>query len=197
MKSKEKDNEKVDLIKPKSKKQAKKEQDIKDSFNRNKKFISPILMGIVGLIFLTNSNTIIIYACYILGAIIAGFGIYNIIKYFQIKKELKIEDSIKLNYGIVSITIGLLIIVLAGIIETFLNIIIGAWLITTGVTKLIGISNLYNYDKKTANLNIIESVIVIAMGLYTIFFQNIVLTIVGVWMIIGAAIDLYNLLKTN
>lgn len=197
MKSKEKDNEKVDLIKPKSKKQAKKEQDIKDSFNRNKKFISPILMGIVGLIFLTNSNTIIIYACYILGAIIAGFGIYNIIKYVQIKKELKIEDSIKLNYGIVSITIGLLIIVLAGIIETFLNIIIGAWLITTGVTKLIGISNLYNYDKKTANLNIIESVIVIAMGLYTIFFQNIVLTIVGVWMIIGAAIDLYNLLKTN
>lgn len=197
MKSKEKDNEKVDLIKPKSKKQAKKEQDIKDSFNRNKKFISPILMGIVGLIFLTNSNTIIIYACYILGSIIAGFGIYNIIKYVQIKKELKIEDSIKLNYGIVSITIGLLIIVLAGIIETFLNIIIGAWLITTGVTKLIGISNLYNYDKKTANLNIIESVIVIAMGLYTIFFQNIVLTIVGVWMIIGAAIDLYNLLKTN
>lgn len=197
MKSKEKDNEKIELIKPKSKKQAKKEQDIKNSFNRNKKFISPILMGIVGLIFLTNSNTIIIYACYILGAIIAGFGIYNIIKYVQIKKELKIEDSIKLNYGIVSITIGLLIIVLAGIIETFLNIIIGAWLITTGVTKLIGISNLYNYDKKTANLNIIEAVIVIAMGLYTIFFQNIVLTIVGIWMIISAAIDLYNLLKTN
>lgn len=197
MKSKDKDNEKIELIKPKSKKQAKKEQDIKNSFNRNKKFISPILMGIVGLIFLTNSNTIIIYACYILGAIIAGFGIYNIIKYIQIKKELKIEDSIKLNYGIVSITIGLLIIVLAGIIETFLNIIIGAWLITTGVTKLIGISNLYNYDKKTANLNIIEAVIVIAMGLYTIFFQNIVLTIVGIWMIISAAIDLYNLLKTN
>lgn len=197
MKSKEKDNKKIELIKPKSKKQSKKEQDIKNSFNRNKKFISPILMGIVGLIFLTNSNTIIIYACYILGAIIAGFGIYNIIKYVQIKKELKIEDSIKLNYGIVSITIGLLIIVLAGIIETFLNIIIGAWLITTGVTKLIGISNLYNYDKKTANLNIIEAVIVIAMGLYTIFFQNIVLTIVGIWMIISAAIDLYNLLKTN
>ena len=197
MKSKEKDNEKIELIKPKSKKQSKKEHDIKNSFNRNKKFISPILMGIVGLIFLTNSNTIIIYACYILGAIIAGFGIYNIIKYVQIKKELKIEDSIKLNYGIVSITIGLLIIVLAGIIETFLNIIIGAWLITTGVTKLIGISNLYNYDKKTANLNIIEAVIVIAMGLYTIFFQNIVLTIVGIWMIISAAIDLYNLLKTN
>lgn len=197
MKSKDKENEKVELIKPKSKKQEKKEQDLKNSFNKNKKFISPILMGIVGFIFLTNSNTIIIYACYILGAIIAGFGIYNIIKYIQLKNQLKIEDSVKLNTGIISIAIGLLVILLSSIIETFLNIIIGTWLIITGVTKLIGISELYSVDKKTANLNIIEAIIVIAMGLYSIFFQNIVLTIIGIWMIIGAGIDLYNLLKTN
>lgn len=197
MKSKDKENEKVELIKPKSKKQEKKEQDLKNSFNKNKKFISPILMGIVGFIFLTNSNTIIIYACYILGAIIAGFGIYNIIKYIQLKNQLKIEDSVKLNTGIISIAIGLLVILLSSVIETFLNIIIGTWLIITGITKLIGISELYSVDKKTANLNIIEAIIVIAMGLYSIFFQNIVLTIIGIWMIIGAGIDLYNLLKTN
>ncbi len=197
MKSKDKGNEKVELIKPKSKKQEKKEQDLRDSFNKNKKFISPVLMGIVGFIFLTNSNTIIIYACYILGAIIAGFGIYNIIKYIQLKNQLKIEDSVKLNTGIISIAIGLLVILLSSVIETFLNIIIGAWLIITGVTKLIGISELYSVDKKTANLNIIEAIIVIAMGLYSIFFQNIVLTIIGIWMIIGAGIDLYNLLKAN
>lgn len=197
MKSKDKGNEKVELIKPKSKKQEKKEQDLRDSFNKNKKFISPVLMGIVGFIFLTNSNTIIIYACYILGAIIAGFGIYNIIKYIQLKNQLKIEDSVKLNTGIISIAIGLLVILLSSVIETFLNIIIGAWLIITGVTKLIGISELYSVDKKTANLNIIEAIIVIAMGLYSIFFQNIVLTIIGMWMIIGAGIDLYNLLKAN
>lgn len=197
MKSKDKGNEKVELIKPKSKKQEKKEQDLRDSFNKNKKFISPVLMGIVGFIFLTNSNTIIIYACYILGAIIAGFGIYNVIKYIQLKNQLKIEDSVKLNTGIISIAIGLLVILLSSVIETFLNIIIGAWLIITGVTKLIGISELYSVDKKTANLNIIEAIIVIAMGLYSIFFQNIVLTIIGIWMIIGAGIDLYNLLKTN
>ena len=165
MKSKGKGNEKVELIKPKSKRQEKKEQDLRDSFNKNKKFISPVLMAIVGFIFLTNSNTIIIYACYIL--------------------------------GIISIAIGLLVILLSSVIETFLNIIIGTWLIITGITKLIGISELYSVDKKTANLNIIEAIIVIAMGLYSIFFQNIVLTIIGIWRIIGAGIDLYNLLKTN
>jgi uncharacterized membrane protein HdeD (DUF308 family) len=189
------DDEKVELIKPKSKNHQSKEEEIKSSFNKNKKYISPILLGFVGLVFLTNSNEIIIYACYLLGAIIAGFGIYNIIKYTEIKNQLKIEDSEKLNTGIICIAIGLLVILLSSVIQTFLNIIIGIWLIATGITKLINISELYIVDKRTANLNIIEAFIVIAMGLYTIFFQNIVLTIVGIWMIIGAAIDLYNLLK--
>lgn len=188
-------DENVELIKPKSKKKTKKEEKIKSEFDKNKKYISPILLGVIGLIFLTNSNDIIIYACYIIGALIAGFGVYNIIKYVQLKNQLKIEDGIKLNTGLIAITIGLLIIILSSIIQTFLNTIIGLWLIITGISKLINISNLYATDKKTANLNIIESLILISMGIYTIFFQNIVLTIVGVWMIISAAIDLYNLLK--
>lgn len=191
-----KDNEeKIEIIKPKSKKQEKKENEFKEKYNQNKKFISPILLGVVGLIFLTNSNKIIVYACYILGAVIAGIGIYNIIKYNQIKQQLKIEDSQKLNTGIIFITIGLLIILLASVIQTFLNLIIGIWLIITGITKLIGISELYTINRKTANLNIIESFILIAMGLYTIFFQNIVLTVVGIWMLISAALDLYNIFK--
>lgn len=190
-----KEEENVEIIKPKSKKQEKKENEFKAKFEQNKKYISPILLGVFGLIFLTNSNDIIIFACYILGAIIAGFGIYNIVKYNQIKQQLKIEDSQKLNTGIIFITIGLLIIVLASFIQTFLNLIIGIWLITTGITKLIGISELYTSDRKTANLNLIQAFIVIAMGLYTIFFQNIILALVGIWMLISAAIDLYNILK--
>ena len=190
-----KEEENVKIIKPKSKKQEKKENEFKAKFEQNKKYISPILLGVFGLIFLTNSNDIIIFACYILGAIIAGFGIYNIVKYNQIKQQLKIEDSQKLNTGIIFITIGLLIIVLASFIQTFLNLIIGIWLITTGITKLIGISELYTSDRKTANLNLIQAFIVIAMGLYTIFFQNIILALVGIWMLISAAIDLYNILK--
>lgn len=190
-----KEEENVEIIKPKSKKQEKKENEFKAKFEQNKKYISPILLGVFGLIFLTNSNDIIIFACYILGAIIAGFGIYNIVKYNQIKQQIKIEDSQKLNTGIIFITIGLLIIVLASFIQTFLNLIIGIWLITTGITKLIGISELYTSDRKTANLNLIQAFIVIAMGLYTIFFQNIILALVGIWMLISAAIDLYNILK--
>ena len=189
------DDNKVEIIKPKSKKKIRQEEDLKQKYENNKKYISPILMGIVGLLLLTNSNDIIIFACYVIGALIVGYGVYNIISYSQLRKEFHIEDSKKLNTGIATIGIGLLVILLSGIIQTFLNLLLGIWLIITGVTKLINISNLYNSDRKTANLNLIEAVIVIAMGLYSVFFQNIILTVIGAWMIIGAGIELYNNLK--
>ena len=189
------DDNKVEIIKPKSKKKIRQEEDLKQKYENNKKYISPILMGIVGLLLLTNSNDIIIFACYVIGGLIVGYGVYNIISYSQLKKEFHIEDSKKLNTGIATIGIGLLVILLSGIIQTFLNLLLGIWLIITGVTKLINISNLYNSDRKTANLNLIEAVIVIAMGLYSVFFQNIILTVIGAWMIIGAGIELYNKLK--
>lgn len=183
--------EKTELIKPKSKKK----KNTEDDFSKYKKYISPTLMGIIGIVFLTNSNDIIIYACYILGAIIAGFGTFNIIKYLQAKKQFNFEDPIVLNTGIICITIGIIFIVLASIIKTFLNLIVGIWLITTAISKLIGINALYTIDRKSANLFTIEAFILLAMGLYTIFFQNIILTIVGIWLIISAVIDLYNLLN--
>ena len=101
----------------------------------------------------------------------------------------------KMNTGIAMIGVGLLIIILASFIKTFLNLLLGIWLIATGIIKLISVSQLHNSDKKTTNIYLIEAVIVIAMGLYSILFQNIILTIIGAWMLIYAGIELYNNLK--
>lgn len=187
--------EDVELIKPKSKKKQKQQNEMKDKFNKYKNYISPILMGIIGLVLCTNSNDVIISCFYIIGAIIIGFGGYNIYGYLQIKKQLKITDEIKLNTGIVSCAIGLLIVILASVINTFLNLIIGFWLILTAVTKLKYINKEQKINKKEANLHIVQAGILILMGLYTIFFQNIILTIVGIWMIISAGIELFTILK--
>ena len=187
--------EKVEIIKPKSKKKSDNNSDIKNMYETNKKYISPILMGIVGLILLTNSDDIIILACYIIGGLILGFGIYNIVGYYQLKKQLNIENASKMSSGIVIITIGGIIILLASFIKSFLNLFLGVWLIASGIAKLITVSTLYNTDKKTANLCLIQSVIVILMGLYSILFQNIILTIIGAWMIICSIIDLYEIFK--
>lgn len=184
--------DKIEIIKPKSKKKKMYEDNIRQKYEDNKKFIFPILMAIIGFIFLTNSNDVIIYSCYVTGALVAGFGIFKVISYLQIKQQLNIEDSNKLFIGIVTISIGILIIILASIIQTFLNLLIGSWLIVTGVAKII---NLNNVNAKEKNFNLIEAIIYITTGLYSVLFQNIVLMIVGIWMIIGASIEIYNLFK--
>ena len=189
------DEEKVDIIKPNSKKRMVQEDDIKIKFNSNKKYIQPILMAAVGLLLLTNSNDIMIFACYVIGALIMGFGIYNIIGYSQLKKEMHIENTWKLNTGIFTIAIGLIIVLCASIIKTFLNLLLGIWLIVSGITKLINISTLYKDDTRAKNFYLIEASILILMGLYSILFQNVLLAIIGAWMIISAIVDLYNMLK--
>lgn len=187
-----KNDEKVELIKPKSKKKKNEKYTIKDTYNNHKNLLLPIVMLLIGIVFLTNSNDVIIYAFYIIGAIIISFGIYNVIRYLQIKEQLKIEDSNKLTTGIITIAIGLLIILLSSIIQTFLNILIGLWLIVTGFKKIIESNNV---DTKTKNFYLVEAVIYIGMGIYSIFFQNILLTIIGIWMIIGSIIEIYSQLK--
>lgn len=185
---------KVELIRPKSKKQKIREDNIKEKFNDNKNILIPALMGIVGIIFLTNSNDIIIYACYIIGALIAGFGIYNVIKYAQLKEQLNIEDTKVLTTGIVAITVGIIVILLASVIQTFLNFLIGLWLIITGIMKIVDGNKV---DTRTKNFYLIEAVIYIGMGLYSIFFQNILLTIIGIWMIIASIIEIYSQIKNK
>ena len=188
------DDNKIELIKPKSQKQKLREDNIKQTIDKNKNIILPALMGIVGIIFLTNSNDIIIYSCYIIGALIAGFGIYNVIRYAQIREQLKIEDTKKLTSGIILIAIGILVVLLASVVQTFLNLLIGLWLIITGIMKIIDSGKV---DTRTKNFYLIESIIYIGMGLYSIFFQNILLTIIGIWMIIASGIELYNQLKNK
>lgn len=181
----------VEIIKPDSKKKQEKDK----VFNKYKSFIAPIAMALIGLILFTNSNQVIIYAFYIIGALIAGFGVYNIIRYSQLKKELSIDDNTKLTLGIVGIAFGLLIVLLSGFIQTFLNLLIGLWLILTGTVKLLNIADIMKANKNNGYIVIGESAIYILMGLYSIMVQNIVLTIVGAWMMIGAFFELYKLLR--
>ena len=179
----------VEIIKPKSKK---KKENTKDIIGNNKSFISPILMLLIGIVFLTNSNNVIIYTFYIIGALIMSFGIYNILGYAQIKKQTKVEDNAKLTAGCLTFAIGLAVILLAGIFQVFINVIIGIWLIYNGLSKFISANSSTDKDK---NFKLVEAVIYIAMGLYSILFQNIILVIIGVWMVVAAIIEIYELLK--
>ena len=84
---------------------------------KNTKVIASLITLVLGIILVTNSNQIVTITFQIIGGFIILFGIYHFLKYFKIKKQFKMDDNNALMAGISSITIGLLIIILAGVLE--------------------------------------------------------------------------------
>ncbi len=174
--------EKTTLIKPKKKKEKEEEK---------LKILGPILMLVLGIILLTNSSQAVIVVFYCIGAVFILVGVYNLIKYYQMKKDLNIEDNNKLVLGSTAIFIGILVLLLSGAIETFLRFIVGIILIYNGLKNTIVSLNFKNY------FTMIIGIVLIGMGLYTIFAENIIFQIIGVLLIISSVVDFIGLLSTK
>ena len=101
------------------------------------KILGPILMLVLGIILLTNSSKAVILVFYVIGAIFILVGIWNLVSYYKMKKELNIEDNGKLVLGTSTLFIGIVILILSGAIETFLRFIIGIILIFNGLKNAI------------------------------------------------------------
>ncbi len=170
---------KTTLIKPKRIKE--KEQD-------RLKIISPIILLIVGIILFTSSDKLVTLICYFLGIIILIFGIFNLIKYYKVKKELKIDDNTSLIIGGTLTFVGLLTIILASAIEVGIRYIIGFILLYSGFQKITFALASKNY------IILIEGLIFIILGLYSILAQNIVFTIIGLLLIISSIMDLIEII---
>lgn len=177
---KEVKKEKTTLIKPKK---------VKENEKNELKILTPIIMLILGIILLTDSSKAVIIIFYIIGAIFLLIGIYNLISYYKLKKELNIEDNNKLILSTSTLFIGIVILLLSGAIETFLRFIIGFVLIYSGIRNTVVALHGKNY------FILIVGIGLIGIGLYTILAQNIVLQIIGALLIIASIIDFVNLLN--
>lgn len=164
---------------------------------KSKNWISIIISLILGIILITNSNRIVTITFQIIGAIISIFGIYRLITYFNIKKQFKTDDHNALMSGILSITIGLLIVTLAGILEIGLRYILGLFIIINAINKLSLSLSYKNTIKKFFYSNLIESIILLIIGLYTIFYANAALVFIGIILILSATFDFFKMFFQN
>ena len=172
--------EKTTLIVPKKKKKSEKD---------NSDFLNPLIMLIIGLILTFSSDKFIVLICYFLGVIAIIVGIYNLVKYYKYKKELNYDNNSNLVIGGVAIFIGIIIITLASAIEVGIRYIIGLTLLYNGLKKLS-----LSLGSKEYYL-IVESVIFLGLGLYTILANNIVFTIIGILLVISSILDFISIYK--
>ena len=154
--------------------------------NYNKKSVlTPILYLLLGIILAFKSNEAVTLIFYLLGILITIYGIKGLIDYTRFKQAFQYKN-INLSIAIVSIIVGVLLIVLAPSIEIGLRYVVGFFLIFLGVTKLLNQISLGNYF----NLAFVTNIILVILGIFSIFVSNIILVIAG-WILIANALLLF------
>lgn len=154
--------------------------------NPEKKKKTPLLLNfltlVLGCMLLTNNHKVVVYTCYLIGFIAIIIGLYNLLSKYIVKKEGNI------GLGIYATVLGILLFILGRTIEVTLRMIIGFWLILNGLSKL---ALAFKAKDKFVPF-LVLAIILIGAGMYCILVSNILLIVVGAFLIVSATIDLYN-----
>lgn len=158
------------------------------SYSSQSSLISSIIFFIIGAILFTNAEKVVSTMAFIIGIILATIGIVEFIVYLKKRKDGE-NQPIDLGRGIALIAISLIFIFASNIVEQIIRFIIGAWILFSGISRLISVLTFSNKNTKFLPL-LIVSFLLIGIGIYTIVVGDVVLSTIGIIMMIYAAIDI-------
>ena len=162
---------KAEIIKPKKEKK------------EARSLLNPIIYLVLGLLLMFRSNEVVELLFYVWGIIIIIYGIKSFVLYYQ-NKDVVQYKNINLTIAIASVIIGVLLIVLSGVLEASIRYVLGFFFIFMGVSRILTSVSFNNYK----NFSTLSNIILIALGIYSIFFSNAVLVIIGAILVINAII---------
>lgn len=138
----------------------------------------------------TKPEAIILFISYVLGGIMIIIGLFKCIKnYLYVKKDNSISSS-EMIMGIVLMVIGIVFIFLANVIEALVRLLIGGWILFSGINRLI---NALHLNKKTSRFIVFLSIaiLLIITGLYTILEANLAFQTTGIVLMIYSFIEIF------
>lgn len=167
--------------------------------NQKKKYkqrslIYSIILLVLGIFLTFNSSGVLNTIFNIMGILVILFGIYRFFVYYRLKSQLKVDDSSILMSAIMSILFGVLIILLSNVLTTTIQIITGIWLLFIGISRL-SEADITNLKEKSNLIMVIGSVIIVLLGLYTIFSENVLFVVLGIILIIYSILDIINYIR--
>ena len=152
--------------------------------------ISSIIFFILGAIMFTKPDAVVLFVSYVIGSLIIILGIFKCFKnYLDVKRD-NTTSSNNMILGIVLIVIGLVFIFLASVIEALVRLVIGGWILFSGINRLI---NALSLPKKNSQFLVllILSLLLIGGGLYTILEANLAFQAIGVVLMVYAFLEIF------
>lgn len=157
-------------------------------YSNDNSLFGSVLFLLFGIILLTNPGGILKFISYIIGSILILIGIFNIISYHKILKSLNISQKSKLIFGSLLIVLGLFSMLFSSIIETTIRLILGGWIIYSGIIRFIDVLN----DKENKISfwgRLIVAILLIICGFY-VASTHLIYSMLGLFIIIYAVLDI-------
>lgn len=155
------------------------------SYESKKNLLTPVLFLVLGLILFLNPSGVVNFISYIFGGVFLALGIG---KYLMDNKRTD-KTTGDTFYSVVMILLGIIFIFFSGTIEFLIRLAIGIFIIINGLNTIAIGANLIKMEKKSV-ISLIIGFILLMMGLYTIFVENLILSTLGLVIIIYAILEI-------
>lgn len=155
--------------------------------------ITSIVLIVLGLLLIFQSEITILSISYILGGILIALGVLAIIKFIKNTNTL-LKSELDIVYGVVTIILGILIIQNPEAIASIIPIILGISIIISSATKLQYAFELKANKNSLWKTTMIISIISTLCGIILLFnpFKGAVVftKIIGIFIVIYAILDI-------
>ena len=155
----------------------------------NKSLITSFIFLLFGALLFAYPNQVVETASMIFGGALMFYGVILLIKNYYEARDNNSKSSASFLLGIFLLVVGLLFIVLAGVVSQILQYVLGAWILFTGIERLM-IALSLGKNSNAFITQIIIAGLLLAAGLYTILRGHLEIQIIGIIMIVYSILQI-------
>lgn len=159
------------------------------SYSTKSSLVSSIIFFIIGAILTAYSERIMNTAYLIVGGIFAVVFVLSIVGIVIKKKKMEPIYVSRVSYSVLYLILAILFLFFHTVIDEVIRFIIGAWILFSGVLRLI---SALRTDHKASRFPalLIVSILLIGLGFLTIIKNGIALWVAGIIMMIYSIIEI-------
>lgn len=159
-----------------------------NSYSSQSSLISSLLCFIIGGILYAYAEVVLNFTSIAIGVVLSIVGVFSLITFYMDYKKGEIKKG-KLLTGILTIIIAIVFLVFQNLVETLLGLTVGGWVLFVGVLRLISALRL-EFKTKKFFINLIISLLLIILGIYTIANGGLLLEGAGILMMISSGVEI-------
>ncbi|MGN0966002.1 MAG: DUF308 domain-containing protein [Candidatus Coprovivens sp.] len=159
-----------------------------NSYSSQSSLISSLLCFIIGGILYTYAEVVLNFTSIAIGVVLSIVGVFSLITFYMDYKKGEIKKG-KLLIGILTIVLAVVFLIFQNLVETLLGLTVGGWVLFVGVLRLISALRL-NLKTKRFFINLVISLLLIILGIYTIANGGLLLEGAGILMMVSSGIEI-------